>query len=59
MADSGSRPLKLTQIAGYILGDSLQWTHVATYSGVLVFFGSFLILISRMLQAKRMGTWKV
>ena len=47
------------QIAGYLLGDSLRWTHVAIWSGVLTLAGSALVLVSRVLQARRKGTWKV
>ena len=47
------------QIAGYLLGDSLRWTHVAIWSGVLTLTGSALVFVSRVLQARRKGTWKV
>ena len=43
-------------IAGYILGSSLRWTPVAVFSGVWIFAGGVLILVSRTLRARDTGT---
>jgi len=46
-------------IDGALLTSSFHWEYPIIFSAVCFFVGTVGLIISRMLQARRKGTWKV
>ncbi len=46
-------------IDGVLLTGSFHWERPIIFSGVCFFVGTVGMMISRMLQVRRKGTWKV